>query len=69
MNSGGWLIWISLVEHLDHMWCVHKAFGWFPYRGIKGIVKPFPFNKVQQPQSLAMAINPAIKDLMDFPLI
>ena len=68
MNLGGQLIWISLVECLDYIRCIHKVFGWFPTCGIR-CVKPLPFDKVEQPQSPAMAINPAVKDLMDFPLI
>ena len=68
-NSGGWLIWTSLMEHFDHVWCIHQVFGQFPACHIWGIVKPFPFNKVKQPQSFVMVINPAVKDLMDFPLM
>ena len=44
-------------------------FRWFPAHCVWGIVKPFPFDKVEEPQSLAMAINPAVEDPMDFPLI
>ena len=69
MSLGGWLIWISLVECLDHIRCIHKVFGWFPTQCVRGVVKPFPFNKVEQSQSLVIAINPAVKDPMDFPLI
>ena len=29
MNLGGWLIWVSLMECLDHIGCIHKVFGWF----------------------------------------
>jgi len=36
---------------------------------ITGVVKPFPFNKVKVSQPLAMAIKPAVEDLIDFPLI
>jgi len=69
MNLGGQLIWISLVEQMDDIGCVGKMFRWFPTCGIQGIVKPFPLDKAMEPQSLAMVINPAVEDLMDFPLV
>jgi len=49
MNLGGRLIWISLVECLDHIWCINEVFGWFPTCGIRGVVKPSPFDEVEQP--------------------
>ena len=69
MNLGGCLIWISLMECLDYIGCIHKIFRQFPTHGIGGIVKPFPLNKVKESQSLVTVINPAVKDPMDFPLI
>jgi len=69
MKLGGWLIWISLVECPDYFGCIHKVFGWFPTHGVGCVLKSLPFDKVEQPQSPAMAINPAVKNLMDFPLI
>ena len=44
-------------------------FRWFPACGVGGIVKPFPFDKIKQPQSFAMVIHSAVEDLMDFPFI
>jgi len=56
-DLGGWLLWISLVECMDNVGCIHQVFGQFPTCGIRGIVKPFPLNEVKEPQSLAMAVN------------
>ena len=69
MNLEGRLIWISLVECLDHIWGICQVFRWFPTCCIRSIVKPFPFDKVQKPRPLVMMVNPAVKDPMDFPLI
>ena len=69
MNLWGWLIWISLMECLDYVRCVHQVFGGFPTHCVWGIVKPFPFDEIKEPWPLATLINPAVQDLMDFPLI
>jgi len=69
MNLGGQLICISLVKLLDHIWCINEVFGWFPTCGVRGVVKPSPFNKVEQPRSLAMVIHPAVEYLMDFSFV
>jgi len=57
------------MECLDHVGCISKVFGRFPAHGIRGVVKPFPFDEVQQSQPLMMVIKPAVQDLIDFPLI
>jgi len=44
INLGGWLIWISLMEHLDYIRCVLKMFVQFLTHGIRDIVKPFPLD-------------------------
>ena len=66
MNLGGQLIWISSMEHLDHVWCLSKVFRRFPAFFIRCVVK---VDKIEQPQALATMIKPAVKDLTDFPLI
>src|SRR5882724_7450929 len=48
LNSGSWLIWVSLMECLDHIGCIRKVFWWFPTHCIWGVVKSFPLDKVQQ---------------------
>src|SRR5882724_9570754 len=52
MNLGGWLRWISLMEHLDHVGCIRHMFWWFPTRCSWGVVKSFPFDKVESPDPL-----------------
>ena len=68
-NLGGRLIWICLMECLDYVGCIGEVFRWFPACGIGGVVKPLPFDEIQQTQPLMMAIKTAVKDLIDFPLI
>ena len=69
MNLGGQLSWVSLVERMDHVGCIHKVFGWFPTRGIRGVVESFPFDQIEQSLPLVTTINPAVQDLIDFPLV
>jgi len=33
---------------LDHIGFIFKVFRWFPTHCVRGIVKSFPLNKVQQ---------------------
>src|SRR5882724_5861865 len=69
MNSGSRLIWIGMMECLDHVRCIREVFGWFPTCCVRGIVKPFPLHEIQQTCPLAMPIDPAVKDPMNFPLV
>src|SRR5882724_3003490 len=69
MNLGGRLSWVSLVECMDCVGCLHKVFGWFPTRGIRGVVEYFPFDQIEQSSPLVTTIDPAVQDPMDFPLI
>jgi len=69
MNLGGRLIWIILMECLDHVGCIGKVFRWFPACGIRGVVEPFPLDEIEQPQPVAMAVESAVKDPINLPLI
>ena len=57
MNLGGRLIWISLMECMDHVRCVGKVFGQFPVHGVEGVVKPSPLDEVKQSGPPATAVN------------
>src|SRR5882724_4604891 len=69
MGSGSWLVWIGLMECLDNVGCVRKVFRQFPTRGIRGVVEAFPLDQVKQSRLLVTAINPAVQDPVNFPLI
>jgi len=59
---------ISLIECLDHAWCISKLFRWLQTL-VRGVVKPFPLNKIEQPCALGMVVKLAVEDLTDFPLV
>ena len=40
-NLGGQLIWISLTECMDDIWCIHKVFGQIPTCGVRGVVTSY----------------------------
>ena len=69
MNSGSRLVWIGLMERLDHVGCIREVFRWFQTGGIGGVVESFLLDKVQQPWPLATAINSAVQDRMNLPLV
>jgi len=67
MNLGGQLIWISMIECLDYIGCVHNVFGQFPTFGIGGIVKPFPLNKVKELSGFVQSNTRLLTDLNPLP--
>jgi len=69
MDSRSWLVWIGLMECLDHIGCVRKVFRWFPTRGIGGVVEAPPLDQVKESRSLATAIDPTVQDPMNLPLV
>ena len=68
-DLGQWPVGMCLVKILDQGGHVGKVFGWFPACCIRGIVKPFPFDQVEQAWALAMVIKLAVEDLIDLPLV
>src|SRR5882724_6079475 len=69
MSSESRLIWVGMMECLDNVGCVCEVFRQFPTCGVGGVVESFPFDQVKQSRPLVTAINPAVQDLMNFPLI
>ena len=57
------------MKSLDQGRRVGKVFGWFPACCIWGIVKPFPFDQVEEARALAMVIKLAVEDPIDLPLV
>jgi len=62
MNLGGQLIWISLVEFLDHIWCVSMVFRCSQLVALGVLLNP-SIRQGKAAQSFAMVINPAVEDM------
>src|SRR5882724_8833144 len=58
-----------MMECLDNVGCICEVFRRFPTCGIGGVVESSPLDQVKQSRPLATAINPAVQDPMNFPLI
>jgi len=57
------------MEGLDYIGCIRQVFRRFPACCVGSVVKSFPLNQIEEAQSLATTVDPAVQDPMDLPLI
>ena len=56
------------MKGLDQVGRIFEVLRWFPARRVGRVIKPLPFNEVEQSPILLSSVHLAIQDPIHFPL-